>query len=347
MMTLNPNSRLYRLATILRSFKAIYQLSPQQVDAFMDAYGIYDCDWVHGTAMKGSSPMDYSQVKKNLLAWYGVINHLCAIGEVEKMYIPPTLNLKESVINNQTLFEKKFSQDLGMKAGDKVFELGCGKGRVAAHLTSVTDAHITGINIDQGQLDNAVDFATKNGLAQKCQFLNMDFNDLPFPFVDNSFDCIYEIQALSLSRDLDALFQELYRMLKPGGKLSLLEWVRLAKYDDQNPQHVKLMKEIKPLIGAIGTPSPEEYELALNKAGFKVLISEDPSINKSQEPLIDKAGNNFDKLLPFIKFLVTIKLLPKHFILLFERLGKNTEALCEADRSGLVTMSYHLVAQKQ
>lgn len=346
MMTLNANSKLYRFATMLRSFKAIYRLSPKQVEDFVKAYEIYECDWVNGQAVKDSKSVDYKEVKQSLLNWYGVINHLCAIGVVEKMYIPPTIDPSASVINNQILFEKKFSQWLEMKAGDKVFELGCGRGRVAAHLASSTGAQITGVNIDQGQLDAATRYAQENGLADQCKFMNRDFNDLPFPFPDNYFDCIYEVQVLSLSRDLPKLFQELHRILKPGGKLSLSEWVRLPKYDEHNPHHVELLKQIKPLVGAIGTPSTADYENALREAGFDVLISVDPSVNKSQEMLIDKAGNYYDKVLPFINFLVKIKVLPKHFITLFDRLGKHTEALCEADRLGLVTMSYHFIAQK-
>lgn len=346
MMTLNPHSKLYRLSTMLRSLKAIYQLSPQQVESFIKAYEIYDCDWVHGQAMKDSKNVDYSQVKESLMNWYSVINHLCAIGVVEKMYIPPTMSLSENVINNQILYESKIAEWLDMKPGNKVFELGCGRGRVASHLASKTGAHITGINIDQTQLDDAVKFTKNNGLANQCKFMNADFNDLPFPFPDNHFDCIYEVQVLSLSRDLEKLFHELHRILKPGGRLSLSEWVKLPAYDEHNPHHAELMRRIKPLVGAIGTPSLQDYETALKKAGFKILMSADPSVNKSQAELVGKAGNYYDKLLPFLNFLVKIKLLPKHVIILFDRLGKNSAALKEADRLGIVTMSYQFTAEK-
>lgn len=312
----------------------------------MRAYDIYDCDWVQGQAVKARDNIAYEDVKQNLLDWYGVINHLCAFCDVEKMYIPPTIDPDQSVIDNQMLFEKKFCQQLGMKAGDQVFELGCGKGRVAAHLASVSGAHITGINIDQGQLDNANAFAEKNGLAGQCDFINADFNQLPLAFADNQFDCIYEIQALSLCRDLEGLFKELNRIIKPGGKFSLLEWVRLPAFNPDDVYHQDLMKKIKPLIGAIGTPSPKEYETLLRQAGFKVLVSEDPSINRSQEPLINKAGSIYDNIYLLIKLLVKIRLLPPHFITLIDRLGKDTDALCEADRLGLVTMSYHIVAER-
>ncbi len=342
----NPNSIFYRLSTILQSFKALSHLSAQQVDSFIQSYEIYDCDWVHGQAMKASQPVEYKDVKDGILDWYGVLNHLCAMGEVEKMYIPPYLDASENIIMNQMLFEEKFARLLTLKPGDTVFELGCGKGRVAAHVAAYTGAHITGINIDQGQLNNAMEFAKKIDLSDQCTFLNADFNDLPFPFHDNHFDGIYEIQALSLSRDLNKLFQELHRILKPNGKISLLEWVRLPNYDANNPHHLDLMKKIKPLIGAIGTPSPKEYEAALQQAGFQILVSEDPSLNHSQEPLVQKADHYFGLFMPVIRFFIAIRVMPKYFLPLLVRLQQDAQALCEAERLGLVTTSYHIMAQK-
>ena|SRR3990167_553216 len=347
MMAINPNARLYRLQTMMHSFRAIYSLTPEQVQAFMKAYDIYETEWDHGQAVRGKTKVDYQDVKQNILSWYEVMNHLCAVGEVEKMYIPPSMDLSKNIINNQLLFEAHFCQSIGMKRGSKVFELGCGRGRVAAHLASISGADITGINIDQTQLDDALAFSNKNDLTKQCHFLNADFNDLPFPFKDNSFDCMYEIQALSLSRDLNKLFVELHRMMKPKGRLSLLEWVRLPAYDAHNSHHVELMKKVKPLIGAIGTPSPAEYEAALCDAGFKVIVSQDPSVNQTQEPLINQASYYFNKIVPFISFLVMIKVLPIHFVTLFNKLSQDVEALCEADRLGLVTTCYHIVAEKK
>lgn len=343
-MKLELDHLLYRWKTILRSFKALYRLSPREVDAFVNSYEIYHCDWKEGKAIKDSKVVDYSDVKQGILDYYGVLSHLCAIGEVEKMYIPPMLDSSKNIIENQLMFEKRFSEQLNMKKGDSALEIGCGKGRVAAHLSTVTGAKVTGINIDQTQLDSAVAFSQKKGLP--CQFLNADMNDLPLPFADTTFDCIYEIQALSLSKDLEKLFREFYRVLKPGGKVSFLEWVRFPKYDPQNPHHVELMRRIKPLIGAIGTPTPTEYEALLQKAGFKVLVSEEPSLNMHQGPLIRKAGKYFDRIAALIKGLVALRILPKHFVILFDRLRQDGAALREAESQGLVTTSYHLIAQK-
>lgn len=345
-MVTHTGNKLYRLGTILRSFKALYKLSPEQVDSFVDAYKIYDYDWVDGKAFDGTKEIKYEDVKQGIINWYSVLNHLCALGEVEKMYIPPTLNKEKGVIDNQLLFEKRFAHQLGMKPGDHALELGCGKGRVAAHLASYTGANIKGINIDQVQLDDAIQFAKRNDLSEQCNFINRDINDLPLPFPDNSFDCIYEIQALSLCKDLPKLFKELHRVIKPGGKLSILDWVHLSSYDPKNPEHVALMRKVKPLIGAIGTPSPKDFETHLKQAGFEVLVSEEPSINKNQDHHVDEAGQYFGIIERFVKFLVKIRVFPKHFTVLIDRFSKDGESLLEAEKQGLVTTSYHLIAQK-
>lgn len=347
MASRNLHSKIQRLLTIFRAFKTIYKLTPNQVESFVNAYDTYECEWINGEAINHEEKVEYDDVKKNILNWYSVLNHLCTIGIVEKMYIPPTVDPSRSLIDNQLIYEKQFMQWTEIKPGDKVFELGCGRGRISAHVASTTGADITAINIDQTQLDSAARFAKKNALSEQCHFVNADFNELPFPYPDNHFDCAYEVQALSLSRDLKKLFCELHRIIKPGGKLSLCaEWVRLPAYDPENPEHYELMRRAKIQAGAIGSPLPEDYETALHNAGFEVLISKDPSVQRS-EMLVHKAGNSFDKFLPLMTFLTKIKLMPKHFILLFDQLGKNTAALLEAEKQGLISMGYHLTAQKR
>lgn len=339
---------LYRLGTVLKSFKTLYTLPSEKIDAFLNSYSIYEHDWVNEEQLIKEMGKDYyDQVKKKLVDYYSVLNHLCAIGQVEKMYIPPAIDLSVSIIQNQNLFERQMSQDLGIKKKDKVLDIGCGRGRVASHIASLTGAQVTGINIDPTQLESAKRFAKGKGLSQQCHFEQADMNDLPLPFKGESFDHIYQIQAFSLSKDLGKLFNELYRLLKPGGKFACLDWVRLDKYDPKNPHHSSLMKRIKPLIGAIGTPSVEEFTTLLTKAGFEVQISKNASLGGFQAPLIENADRFFTRMAALIKGLVKCRILPSHFQALFERLTKDGEAFIEADRLELVTTSYYIVAQKK
>lgn len=338
----------YRSSTVLKSFMTLYTLPQEKIDAFLGSYNIYDHDWVNEENLIDDMGKDYyKEVKRKLVDYYGVLNHLCAIGQVEKMYIPPAMDLSKSIIANQTLFERKMCKDLDIRKGDKVLDVGCGRGRVANHVAAHTGANLTGINIDPGQLESARRFALGNGLSQQCQFKMADINELPLPFADNSLDAVYQIQVFSLSKDLEKLFKDIYRILKPGAKFACLDWVHLAKYDSKNPEHAELMKRIKPLIGAIGTPSAEQYVNLLKRAGFDIIIDENASIDGLQAPLIENADKFFTRIHALIKLAVKVKILPKHFKALFDRLTKDGQAFIEADRKRLVTTSYYIVAQKK
>lgn len=337
----------YRLSTIFKSLKTLYTLPQEKIDAFIDSYSVYDLDWANEDELiEKMGPNYYKQVQQKIVDWYCVINHLCAIGQVEKMYIPPAMDLSKGIIANQTLFEQKMAQDLGAKKGGAMLDIGCGRGRIASHMATLTGAHVTGINIDSDQLHSANLFVKAKGLDKQVAFKKADLNDLPLPFADGSLDAVYHVQVFSLSKNLEKLFADIYRVLKPGGRLGCLDWFKLDKYDDKNPEHIHLMKQIKPLIGAIGTPSIEEYVNAMKKAGFKILINENASINGLQSPLIENADKFYTRMGRLIKILVKCKLMPRHFQALFDRLSAGGDDFVKADRMGLVTTSHYIVAEK-
>jgi sterol 24-C-methyltransferase len=337
----------YRLSTVLKSFFTLYTLPKEKVEAFMNSYEIYNHDWADEKELVSTlGPEYYDRIKNELINWYSVLNHLCAIGQVEKMYIPPLMDMSVGIMANQNLFEEMLAKDLNLLHGNKVLDIGCGRGRVASHIAKLTGAHVTGINIDNDQLQCARRFVKGKNLTKQTEFKMADLNDLPLPFEDASLDAVYHIQVFSLSKDLEKLFADIYRILKPGGRLGCLDWFRLDKFDAKNPEHVELMRRIKPLIGAIGTPSIEDYVRAMEKAGFTVLINKNASINGLQAPLIENADRFYTTMDRVISFLVKCRILPRHFKMLFNRLTQDGEAFVEADRKGLVTTSHYIVAQK-
>ncbi|KAF4876553.1 Sterol 24-C-methyltransferase [Colletotrichum siamense] len=342
---INRTASPKRSKTFWKSFKYLLDLTPKQVDDFMASYVIYSLDWADERQMIETLGPDYRQkVGDCLQSYYGVLNHLCALGDVEKMYIPPLMDKKASVLDNQMLYEESIARDIGLKPGDKVLDLGCGRGRVAAHMAVVSGAKVTGLNIDPNQVAQAKEFNEQVGLENS--FTIQDMNELPLPFEDNTFDAFYQIQALSLCKDLPRLFAELRRVLKPGAKISLLDWVSLPAYDPTNAEHAELMRRTKPLIGAVGTPTPQTFEKALADAGFTVLRSDNASIDGVQAPLIDKADVYFRSLRQVILGLVKVRLLPPHFKTLINRLCLDGQAFVKMDTMRLVSTSYRIIAQK-
>lgn len=328
------------------AFRYLANLNQKEVDDFMASYVIYNLDWSNEQQMVETLGPNYQEkVGDCLKSYYGVLNHLCALGDVEKMYIPPFMSRKASVLENQLLYEVSITRDLQLKPGDRVLDLGCGRGRVAAHMSAVSGAHITGLNIDPNQIAQARDFNTKQGFTEN-KFVEQDFNVLPLPFADSSFDAFYQIQAFSLSKDLRKLCAEIFRVLKPGARFSMLDWVSFDAYDSNNPEHEALMRRVKPLIGAVGTPTPKLLEDALSDAGFSVVRSDNASIDGLQAPLIETVDTYFRTMRGVILALVKVRVLPPHFKTLINRLCMDGEAFVEMDYKRLITTSYRIIAQK-
>ncbi|KAM3416014.1 hypothetical protein BST61_g9501 [Cercospora zeina] len=334
-----------RFHTALRSYRVLRDLTPEQIQNFMDSYLIYSLDWADEEKMVATLGKDYENVVGQKLAdYYCVLNHLCALGELEKMYIPPAMDLDQNLTMNQILYERQICEELQLPPHARVLELGCGRGRVAAHISSLTSARITGLNIDADQIASAQSFNTQQFFQNT--FVRADFNSLPLPLESASFDAFYQIQAFSLAKDHDALCRELFRLLKPGARLSLLDWVSLEAYNPNNAHHTQLMTRIKPLIGAVGTPTPASLAASLEQAGFVMLDSKNVSINGLQAPLIERADGFFRNLKRCVLGGVKVGLLPGHFRTLFERLTRDCDAFVQADREGLCTTSWRWLAVK-
>ena len=75
-------------------------------------------------------------------------------------------------------------------------------------------------------------------------------------------------------------------------------------------------------------------------------MNEDASAGQHQYPLIEKAETFFVATRWLLKGLTKMKLLPGHLSTLFERLTKDGEAFVEADKMGLFTTSWQIIAEK-
>lgn len=99
-----------------------------------------------------------------------------------------------------------------------ILDIGCGLGIITNFLKgSFPDAQLVGIDIDAEAIFHAKE------LYPACSFKVGDV--LQIPYSDNSFDCVMLIQVLHhVPAPLwPQAIQEIFRILKPGGKLILLE----------------------------------------------------------------------------------------------------------------------------
>jgi sterol 24-C-methyltransferase len=325
----------HRLKTRARALHRLYTLDQAEIDAFMGSYVLFDGGWRNENGKREEQIIDY----------YRVLNHLCSLGNVEKMYFPPYIDPQVGVTANQILFERKMMSDIGVKPGARVLDIGCGRGRVANHVVTHGGANVSGINIDRSQVESARDFAVREGLADRCEFRTSSLN-APLPFADETFDACYEIQALSYAKDLVAVFSEIFRVLRPGARFSYLDWVLLPDYDENNAEHVQLVHRACGLLGAVESPSVHDVVIAMQKAGFRIVLSENPSINGQQHQMISAEDKYFQYLRKAVDVGIQCRLMPKYFGPLLDRLMLNADALITLDEMGIGTTAYHIVVEK-
>jgi sterol 24-C-methyltransferase len=330
-----PALDLYRLTTRLRALRKLYSLEQKEIDAFLDSYRLFEGGW--GTAN--------GKREEQIIDYYSVLNHLCALGNVEKMYIPPHMDERTGVAGNQELFEQKMMRDIGARPGMRILDLGCGRGRVAHHVASRTGAHVTGINIDPSQVESAREFARSKGFEDRTGFRVHSLNER-LPFEDGTFDGAYQIQAFTYAKDLGAVCRELARVLKPGARFSALDWVLLPAYDEHNPVHVDLVGRACGILGAIACPSLQEFTNAVEKAGFRIEVNEIPSIDEQQHRMISAEDRYFRWLRRGVRIGTKTRVLPRYLLLLVDRLMQDADAFIELDRMRIGTTCYQIVGEK-
>lgn len=103
-------------------------------------------------------------------------------------------------------------QAIGDSRGLAVLDLGCGTGRHSLRLAAA-GANVTAVDFSEGMLDEA---RRKPG-ADAIRFAQHDLHE-SLPFGDGEFDVVVSGLVLEHMRELDGLFAEARRVLKPGGR---------------------------------------------------------------------------------------------------------------------------------
>jgi len=101
-------------------------------------------------------------------------------------------------------------------AGERLLDLGTGTG-LLARMAAQRGASAVGIDHSEGMLKQAQAAADKAGVGKSTQFLKMDAEALTFE--DQSFDVTVSLFVLRHLPNPLAAIREVYRTLKPGGRL--------------------------------------------------------------------------------------------------------------------------------
>ncbi|CCU76613.1 unnamed protein product [Blumeria hordei] len=169
--------------------------------------------------------------------------------------------------------EHYLAAKIGIKDGDSVLDVGCGVGGPAREMAKFTGAHITGLNNNDYQIERAIKYAEKEGLSDQLAFVKGDFMQMSFP--ENSFDCVYAIEATVHAPSLEGVYSQIFRVLKPGGVFGVYEWLMTDDYDNENEHHRNIRIGIEQGDGISNMVKISEALAAIKAAGFELELHED------------------------------------------------------------------------
>lgn len=111
-----------------------------------------------------------------------------------------------------------------LKAGEVVLDAGCGKGGSSFWLVRNRGVHAIGISPVASQIAHAQQRAGEYGLSEETEFMQADY--CATPFESERFDCVWACESLCHSADKRRFYEEAYRVLRPGGRLIIAEYMR-------------------------------------------------------------------------------------------------------------------------
>jgi SAM-dependent methyltransferase len=149
-----------------------------------------------------------------------------------------------------------------LRPGEVVVDLGCGGGLdvfLAAAKVGPSGKAI-GIDMTPQMLELARRNATQSGVAN-VEFHHATIDKLPL--ADASVDCVISNCVINLAPDKPAVFREIARVLKPGGRLAVSDIVLKRSLPPE------IGNDLMAYIGCIaGSISIDDYRTGLAAAGF-------------------------------------------------------------------------------
>jgi demethylmenaquinone methyltransferase/2-methoxy-6-polyprenyl-1,4-benzoquinol methylase len=154
---------------------------------------------------------------------------------------------------------KRFTiEAAAVRPGHKILDIAGGTGDLSYQFAKLVgkDGQVILADINASMLNVGRDRLIDRGVAGNIQFAQADAQYLPFP--DNTFDCITIAFGLRNVTDKDLALRSMLRVLKPGGRLLVLEFSK--------PQHSLLEKvydtysfKLLPFIGKVVTNDADSY----------------------------------------------------------------------------------------
>ena len=174
--------------------------------------------------------------------------------------VAPRYDLMNDVMSGglHRLWKRFTLAKTGLRPGQQALDVAAGSGDLAAGLARQVGktGRVVVTDINAAMLAEGRDRLLNDGFAGNVEYVLADAENLPFP--DSSFHCVTIGFGLRNVTDKDAALRSLYRVLKPGGRLLVLEFSH-AQLGPLAPLYDAYSFNVLPRLGQLLVGDAESY----------------------------------------------------------------------------------------
>lgn len=165
--------------------------------------------WRHSKARDSKSISHHYDVSNRFYSWVlgPSMTYTCAV------FPDSSASLEQAQFTKHDLVARK----LGLSAGMRLLDVGCGWGGMVMHAAEHYGVRALGVTLSRQQAQWAQKTIAERGLADLAEVRHLDYRDVP----EDGFDAVSSIgltEHIGRSR-VPGYFAFLYRKLRPGGRL--------------------------------------------------------------------------------------------------------------------------------
>jgi sarcosine/dimethylglycine N-methyltransferase len=143
-------------------------------------------------------------------------NFYATIWGGEDIHVGIYTSEQQSIFDASHATVQKIASLLTITPVSQVLDLGSGYGGSARYLAKTFGCHVDCLNLSETQNQRNRQLNQKQDLANQLQVIDGNFESIPKP--DQQYDIVWSQDAILHSGNRQQVFEEVYRVLKPGGE---------------------------------------------------------------------------------------------------------------------------------
>ncbi len=178
-----------------------------------------------------------ASLKQSVIDYY----NQCWLSRFNSGHNPKSLAMHMGFFDEKTLDNDQaklnmnsfLAHELGLPANQhvNVLDAGCGVGGTCFYIAeNFPETTVTGVNFSEEQVATAERFRNSKNSGGRVEFVVADYSYTGLEA--NSFDLVYLVESLCHAEVKLAVYTEAMRVLKPAGKLVILDYVQTEQADD-------------------------------------------------------------------------------------------------------------------